>query len=206
MSKQNYLCMSWLLGILFILVSFPGQIYALPVSADNTTITSDRMELETTADFNIFKFFDNVHLVGNEIEATCDELEVTAFKNSSSQGSLANDESIKKILARGHVFIKQPTRTIHAGKATILPQEGRVTLEDAPQVVDEEGVVKGYRIVFYKNDSKAHVEAGPNGERPSITLPKLPLLTEDKDTSKKASKSRVSKENTHSSIVHNERK
>ena len=141
-----------------------------------TVITSDSVEMNVKEDSNVFTFHDNVHLVGAEMDATCKQLEVRCPKNSDSTSkALNNIEAIEKIIADGDVTIKQPNRTIKAGHAIILPQEGKVILEDHPEIIEGEGVVKGYRIVFYKNDQKAHVESGPAGERPSITLPNLAM-------------------------------
>lgn len=141
-----------------------------------TIITSDSMQMLVKGDSNVFTFHNNVHLVGVEMDATCKQLEVQCPKKSeSATHALDNIEAIEKIIADGEVTIKQPNRTITAGHAIILPQEGKVILEGNPKIIDAEGVVSGYRIVFYKNDQKAHVESGPGGERPSITLPSLSI-------------------------------
>ena len=156
-----------------------------------TEITSDRVELESSDDHNIFTFYGNVHMVGDGIDATSDQLKVISKKNGeSSTTEIADANAVEKIVATGPVVMIQENRTIRAGKAEIFPDEGKVILEDNPQVDSKDkGTVKGHRIVFYKNDQKAYVEGGgADGERPKIILPNAPDMSMKKDKKNEANK------------------
>lgn len=145
----------------------------------NTTITSNRVEMNTDDKFNIFKFYENVHLVGQDLDAVCDELEVISKKTNQSP-PLNNSDSLEKITAIGNIFIKQPERTIKAGHAVLYPAEGKVVLTQNPEVTSDQGIIRGHTITFYKNNGKAFVEGGPNGERPKIILSNMPDLQKTK--------------------------
>lgn len=141
----------------------------------NTVITSNRVEMDSNDKFNIFKFYENVHLEGDDLDAVCDELEVISKKTNAS--STLNDvNSLEKITAIGHVHIKQTNRTIDAGHAVLYPGEGKAVLTQNPKVISDQGIIQGHIITYYKNNGKAYVEGGPNGERPKITLSNLPDL------------------------------
>lgn len=141
----------------------------------NTTITSDRVEMESQENLNIFNFYGNVHLEGEGLDAVCDKLEVIAKKTEGqSSSSLGAVDSFEKITAIGNVHMTQEGRDVKAGHAEIFPAEGKVVLTENPQVTDSQGTVTGHRIIFYKNDGKAYVEGAPGGERPKIILPSMP--------------------------------
>ncbi len=140
----------------------------------NTTITSDRVEMDSKDNTNIFNFYGNVHLEGEGLVADCDKLEVIAKKTESESSTLGNVDSFEKITAIGNVHMIQEGRDVKAGHAVIFAEEGKIVLTENPEVTDSQGIVKGHRIIFYKNDGKAYVEGAPGGERPKIILPTIP--------------------------------
>lgn len=143
----------------------------------NTTITSDRVEMESQEGINIFNFYGNVHLEGEGIDAVCDKLEVISKKiEGESSSSIGGINSFEKITGIGNVHITQEDKDVKAGHAVIYPMEGKVVLTENPQVTDSQGTVTGHKIIFYKNTGKAYVEGAPGGERPKIILPSMPDL------------------------------
>ncbi len=148
----------------------------------NTIITSNRVEMDSNDKCNIFKFYENVHLEGDDLDAVCDELEVISKKTDNQSSSLNNIDSLEKITAIGHVHIKQTNRTIDAGHAVLYPAEGKAVLTQNPKVISDQGIIQGHIITYYKNNGKAYVEGGPNGERPKITLSNLPDLKNTNQT------------------------
>lgn len=169
-------------GLLFVVLMLVG-IAPIEAAKSGTEITSDRVEMEPEGDYNIFKFYGNVHMVGDDMDAVCDELEVISRKNEEGKTAAMDDsDSIKKIIAKGNVVMEQVERTITAGHAEIYPGEGKVILAKNPVVLNKKNgtVVKGHRIAFYKNDGKAYVEGGgTNGERPKIILPGMSGLSKN---------------------------
>ena len=139
-----------------------------------TTITGDRLLMEVTETHNLFNFFDNVTLMSNDFNGTCDQM--TIFSPKSTDQAVPQMEAIDEIIAIGNVVIKQNDRKAEAGEAKIYPKEGKIVLEKNPKVSDPHGVVVGHRIVFFKGDNKAHVEGAPNGQRPTVTLSSMPPL------------------------------
>lgn len=140
----------------------------------NTTITSDRVEMDSKDNLNIFNFYGNVHLEGEGLVADCNQLEVIAKKTENESSTLGNVDSFEKITAIGNVHMIQEGRDVKAGHAVIFAEEGKIVLTENPEVTDNQGTVKGHKIIFYKNDGKAYVEGAPGGERPKIILPSLP--------------------------------
>lgn len=156
------------LVIVFLFSSF--SIYA----NQETTITGDRLLMEVTESHNLFNFFDNVTLISDDFNGTCDRL--TVFSRKNTDQAVPQLEAIDEIIAIGNVVIKQNDRRADAGEAKIYPKEGKIVLEKNPKVVDPHGVVVGHRIIFYKGDNKAHVEGAPDGQRPTVTLSSMPAL------------------------------
>lgn len=157
----------------------------------NTTITSDRVEMESKDNVNLFNFYDNVHLEGEGLVADCDKLEVISKKTEGESSGLGNMDAIEKITAIGNVHMVQEGRDVKAGRAEIFPAEGKVVLTEKPEVTDSQGTVKGHRIIFYKNDGKAYVEGSPGGERPRIILPAMPDMKKSGSKELKVEKKEV---------------
>lgn len=169
----------WIIIFGLIGISLLSYIHAAELP-NNTEITGDRLEVDSQGEINVFNFYGNVHLKGEDLEAFCDQLEVLAKKNKDENTPSLGQDSIEKITGTGNVRIHQIDRTIKAGHAVLYPIEGKAVLTINPEVTDSQGTVKGDKIVFYKNDRKAYVEGGSDGGRPKIILPNLPDL-EKKD-------------------------
>lgn len=149
---------------------------------EQTSIVSDRLEMEMKGQWNVFNFYKNVELTSKEMHATCDRLRIVSRKSEGSD--TLEMEGVKRITAVGNVRIEQDGRVATGGKAEIFPKEGKIVLEENPVVVDKHGEVTGHRIVFYRGSNKAHVEGGPSGERPTITLSNMPELPTSKEIKK----------------------
>ena len=127
-------------------------------------------------DENRFTFIGNVSIKGDSLDVTCDNMTVVSKKNVTDTGSVGKIGKIEYILAIGNVKIIQGSRVAMAGRAQILPLESKVILENSPTVIDGGSVVTGYRMILLKGEKKAIVEGGPDGERPSVSLPDIPDL------------------------------
>lgn len=173
LSKKVLLILSLLIG--------GENLFGSETQKGQLEISSDQVIMESFDTYNVFKFYNKVHMVGDDMDAFCDELEVIARKDGEGGVGVSNADNVEKIIARGNVIMEQEDRTIKAGRAEIFPGEGKLVLENNPEVISKDkGLVKGNRIVFYKDD-KAYVEGGGEGqERPKVILSSLPDINQRK--------------------------
>lgn len=153
-----------------------------------TVITSDSLEMISGSTVNRFFFTGSVIVTGNNLKATCDEMEVVSRRVSENPepegGTIGQIGSIERIILKGNVVIQQAGRDARAGHAEILPIDGRVVLTENPVVTDAEGTVSGYRMELVKGERVARVFGAPEGgQRPRVTLPTLPDLGYESDGS-----------------------
>ncbi|MEM7790114.1 MAG: LptA/OstA family protein [Verrucomicrobiota bacterium] len=140
--------------------------------ASETVIHSDELAMSENENGMFFRFSENVSIIGTNLEATCDLLEVTAER---TEGSGINAMQVGKIDAIDNVRFVQSGRTATAKKAMVRPLEGKVVLEGDAEVVDDRGTVTGHRIILNRGQRQASVEGdGTNQQRAKITLPALP--------------------------------
>lgn len=140
---------------------------------EGTMVKSDQLELVSQEEDNHFYFKGNVHVEGDDLDVVCNMLHVVSGKEGGRDTGM-DVGSIKKIEAFGDVCIKSQGREATSGYAEIIPQEQKLVLFENPQVVDEQGVVRGHRITMYHNDKRAIVEGDPEtGQRPVVLLPMM---------------------------------
>lgn len=161
---------------------------------DPTTISSDTLELVSENATNRFVFQGNVTIRGTDLFASCNEMVVTTTRrpppspsDPASDEDLVDDEkgfgefgAITSIVAIGNVRIRQGEREATAGKATILPIEGKVVLEDTPVIRDPRGVLTGYRMILIEGERRVRIESGPDGDRTRAILPDIRDLGMDR--------------------------
>ncbi|GAB4275837.1 MAG TPA: hypothetical protein DIU37_04715 [Opitutae bacterium] len=145
-------------------------------SAQETTITSDRLEKRTVEGQDRFYFYDNVQVVSQNMTAQCDTMEVFTEGRAGQGGTGLEMGAIRVIYAKGHVVIEQAGRKAYADAAEILPADGKVVLMGRARVVDKEGTVEGHKITLLKGEERAIVEGGASGGRPKVILPSIPDL------------------------------
>ncbi len=178
--------------LLLILIYNPLNLFSKTVEAEKSTpktvIKSDKMELKSTDEKNYFYFDDNVRVIGTNLIVNCDHLEVVSGRSEESKVKIGKIGAVDKIVATGKVRIFQADRQAHAGRADLLPKEGKVILTDSPKVIDKGTEISGWKITLYKDQRKAVVEKNPdapNTERPTIILDAIPDLGFDPDKKEK---------------------
>ena len=143
-----------------------------------TIIEGDQLEMIATEDEAYFIFTDNIRVIGNNIILTCDRLEVISTRDEDDPPGaerLSGMGRIRLIVASGNVRVVQEGREATAGRAEVLPNEGRVILTESPVIRDAQGEVSGERMVLYQGLERAVVESGP--DRPArVVLPNIPDL------------------------------
>lgn len=148
-----------------------------------TVITSDRLEMISGKNENSFFFYGNVAVKGNNLDASCDEMEViSARAGTDTEGTIGEIGAISMIILKKNVVIEQAGRVARAGHAEIYPDQGKVILTDNPVVTDSEGVVSGFRMELVQGERVARVYGKPDGsERARVTLPTMPDLGYEQD-------------------------
>ena len=125
----------------------------------------------------MFRFTEAVEVKGTNLEATCKRLDVIAVDKAQATDGPKNGKQleVERIEAHDSVEIKQSGRTATAGRAFILPKEGKVVLEEDAVVNDERGRVSGHRMILLQGERRAIVEGGgSDDDRARITLPGFP--------------------------------
>ncbi len=147
------------------------------LDAQNTIVTSDRLEMKNTGVESHLIFIGNVHLSGTNLSVTCDRVEIYAeqipdVRDPQKKATIGKIGSITKILALGHVVISQEGRKATAGRAEVMPIEDQIILTESPVVTDTETqiTVSGERMTFFRGERAAQIE------KPQVVGPALPNL------------------------------
>lgn len=152
------------------------------VKPEPTIVQSELLRMSESPEQTLFRFTEDVEVKGTNLVATCKRLDVIAVDKAKSTTE-ANKEKqleVKRIEAHESVEIKQSGRTATAGRAFILPKEGKVVLEEDAVVNDDRGRVSGHRMTLLQGERRAIVEGGgPDDDRARITLPGFPGTKSD---------------------------
>lgn len=102
----------------------------------------------------------------------CDHAEVHSSRDAGEGDATPASSlgTIDYILAVGNVDIRQMGTQALAGRAEIFPLERKLVLEDNPRIIDANGVVSGFRIIFLQGDRQIKIESGDSGQRNRIEL------------------------------------
>ena len=149
------------------------------VAAGDTHIRAQKLELRNVGKDTITLLTGSVEVTSVNLHLTCDRLEIVSLRVDAQAGDLvANENKFKSLLATGRVRIVQPEsrREATAGRAEILPGEGRITLTDQPILVDrdENGepmrTMKASSMRLFKDESRVEVDL------PEISTTRIPDL------------------------------
>ncbi len=143
-----------------------------------TVIVSDHLQMKSTEEKNYFYFEKNVQVEATNLIVKSDCLEVVALRENKvddPDATIGEIGAIESIVAIGKVEIFQAGREAYAGRAVVLPKEGKVVLSESPRVVDGETEVTGWQIVLNRGERQVTVTPNPDmqteeRERPTITL------------------------------------
>ena len=161
--------------------------------ADITVIVSDHLQMRSTEEKNYFYFDQNVQVEATNLVVKSDRMEIIALRENEADdpdATVGEIGAIESIVATGNVEIYQAGRVAYAGRAEVLPREGKVVLSESPRVVDGETEIAGWQIVLNKGERQVIVFPNPDEqaaeadrERPTITLGggALPDLGFDED-------------------------
>jgi hypothetical protein len=149
------------------------------VASGDTHIVAQKLDLRNVGDDTITVLTGSVEITSVNLRITCDRLEIVSRRVDAAPGDLvAKDNRFKSLVATGRVRIVQPEsrREATAGRAEILPGEGRINLTDRPILVDrdEKGdpirTMAGSSMRLFKDESRVEVDL------PDISATRIPDL------------------------------
>lgn len=126
-----------------------------------TAISSNSLQITDRGQGFAFDFIQAVEVKGNDFDLTCDELEVQTASEGSIvmlEQKIANDQ-VRKIRAAGNVHLRDSCRQIEADGAELFPSSGVVVLSGRVKITDEEGTLRGDRIVLKNREKHILVES-----------------------------------------------
>ncbi len=142
-----------------------------------TLITSDQQWLITGPAGSTYYFEGNVQIDGGSFEGSCDKMRAQGTPAKNADGSNATGPVIlERVIAEDHVRITQGTRVSTAGKAVLLPHEGKVELSENAVVVNsaDGSRLENADLELTKGEVVAVPAPAASGQpivRPTIILP-----------------------------------
>ena len=127
---------------------------------DNIYITADKLISDSNT--NSFEFIGNVKAVQGDSAITSERLKVFYKKaTDQSDGMLAGEQSIQKIIAKGHVVITFDDRVAMAEQA-IYTTETKILVLSGPdsKITKGSDTISGEIITLYRADERIKVESG----------------------------------------------
>ena len=126
------------------------------LGGQNTTIYSARLKLRTDADGYFFEFTNDVRVESGEMVLTSQSLlaiadapdgrDATPSKDVNVATTTTKLDSVRRVVAREDVVIRQMDRVIHAAEAEFFPREESAILTGLPRVEMPGAYVSGETI------------------------------------------------------------
>ncbi|MDX2108881.1 MAG: LptA/OstA family protein [Verrucomicrobiota bacterium] len=158
--------------VLVALLALPSAFLHAAASKDPTTIESESMDMQGTADKNYFTFVKKVVVKSENLVMNCDRLEIVSQRVGDPSANIGKIGAIESIVAIGNVRIVQSGREARAGHAVMDPRLGVLILTENPSIIDGQTTVMGKEIVLDKNKN-VRVKEGKtilNGELPQFNF------------------------------------
>ncbi len=144
--------------------------YASDKTNDTTTSHVEKDEkihiiadkLVSDSETNSFEFIGNVKATQGDSVVTGDRLKVFYKKDADTKGSpLSSEQSIHKIIVKGHVVIKFDNRIAMAEQA-IYTTETKILVLTGPdsKIISGNDTISGETITLYRVDERIKVESG----------------------------------------------
>jgi len=119
-------------------------------------------KLVSDSETNSFEFIGNVKATQGDSVVTGDRLKVFYKKDTDTKGSpLSSEQSIQKIIVKGHVVIKFDNRIAMAEQA-IYTTETKILVLTGPdsKIISGNDTISGETITLYRVDERIKVESG----------------------------------------------
>lgn len=119
-------------------------------------------KLVSDSETNSFEFIGNVKATQGDSVVTGDKLKVFYKKDTHTKGRpLSSEQSIQKIIVKGHVVIKFDNRIAMAEQA-IYTTESKILVLTGPdsKIISGNDTISGETITLYRVDERIKVESG----------------------------------------------
>ena len=119
-------------------------------------------KLVSDSETNSFEFIGDVKATQGDSVVTGDRLKVFYKKGTDTKGSpLSSEQSIQKIIVKGHVVIKFDNRIATAEQA-IYTTETKILVLTGPdsKIISGNDIISGETITLYRADERIKVESG----------------------------------------------
>ncbi len=123
-------------------------------------IHSDRMEVLQDQQVVVF----TGHVVARKRDFTLYADRLVVYYQKGKEGK----QEVLKMVATGHVKIKEGAWLAQAGKAVYLKNDDKIVLTDKPTVWQGDNVVRGAKITLYLKDRRSVVEGAPEKEAEAV--------------------------------------
>lgn len=107
---------------------------------EDTVLTSDNLDSRSTDKEVTTLLWDHVVITATNLRVTCDRAEIISLRSGDATQIVSKQNRFKSLLLTGHVTILQrdSNREATCGRAEILPAANKITLTEAPKVVDRD--------------------------------------------------------------------
>ena len=148
----------------------------LPQASDEPIhVVADQLEVDNKA--QVAQFTGAVKATQGDVTITCDQLEVyyeregggESMAQEATQGLADEGGQVRKVVALGHVQIKQKDRTAVGRKATYWAGGRKILLEGQATVWRGESQVSGDKITVFLDQDRSVVHGKP-GKRVAVTI------------------------------------
>lgn len=126
-----------------------------------TAISSNSLQISDRPQGFVFDFIQAVEVKGSDFDLTCEELEVQTLSEGPIvmlDQKIASDQ-VREIRASGNVSLHDSSRFVEADVAELFPSSGVVVLSGHVKIVDDDGVLRGDRIVLKNQEKHVLVES-----------------------------------------------
>jgi lipopolysaccharide export system protein LptA len=148
-----------------------------PASDQPIHVVSDRLEVDNKA--QVANFLGAVKATQGDVSISCDKLEVHYDRQGRPGGEPASGEAgsglmdsggkVRKVVALGHVKIRQKDRLAVGRKATYWAGGRKMLLEGKATVWRGRNQVSGEKITLFLDQDRAVVHGKP-GKRVAVTI------------------------------------
>ena len=166
------------LSMVLALVSSASALQATPASDQPIHVVSDRLEVDNKT--QVASFIGAVKATQGDVSISCDKLEVYYDQEAQSPakkgegaeaaaGLVDSGGKVRKVVALGHVKIRQKDRLAVGRKATYWAGGRKMLLEGKATVWRGKSQISGDKITLFLDQDRAVVHGRP-GKRVAVTI------------------------------------
>ncbi len=162
--KRSHLAIIiWLLLMAISFACGPDWVFAV---ADQAPISIEADQMESVRKDDAVLFTGNVEARQGDLAIHADEMTVYYQKTSGGEVAVVADrESIRKFVARGHVKIVRLDWVATGDEVQYLSEERQVILSGNTKVRQEGNIISGDRVILFLDEGRSVMEGSADGGR-----------------------------------------